>query len=140
LRQLEELGLKVRVIVVHQLPLQEHNAVFHLFSAREDLLRYGRDHYRPHSPESSTLLYDLFQEYSEEPDMPDKLKEYVRESLAKLLASLSAEERLKGLSAEEVARALPPETRQELARLLKTNGHSAEPGAAAEGGRDSGSS
>ena len=62
--------------------------MLHLFSAREELLRYGREHYRPHSPETSTLLYDLFKEYSEEPDMPDKLKEYVRESLDRLRASL----------------------------------------------------
>jgi hypothetical protein len=68
--------------------------------------------------------------------MPDKLKDYVRESLDTLLARLPAEERLKGLSAEEVARALSPETLQELARLLRANGHSAEPGAAADGGRD----
>jgi len=71
--------------------------------------------------------------------MPDKLKEYVRESLDKILATLPAEERLKGLSAEEVARALPPETLQELARLLKKNGPSVEPGPAADGGRDPGS-
>lgn len=68
--------------------------------------------------------------------MPDKLKEYVRESLDKLLASLPAEERLKGLSAEEVARALPPETLQALARLLKANGHSADPGAASDDPRE----
>lgn len=130
------LGLRVRVIVVGQLPLQEHNAMLHLFSAREELLRYGREHYRPHSKETSTLLYDLFKQYSEDPAMPDKLKEYVRESLDKLLASLPAEERLKGLSAEEVARALAPETLQALARLLKANGHSAESGASADRPRD----
>jgi len=67
--------------------------MLHLFSAREELLRYGKEHLSgPHSKETSTLLYDLFREYSEEPDMPDKLKEYVRESLDKLLASLPAEE------------------------------------------------
>ena len=95
--------------------------MLHLFSAREELLRYGREHYRPHSKETSTLLYHLFKQYSEDPAMPDKLKEYVRESLDKLLASLPAEERLKGLSAEELARALPAETLQALARLLKTD-------------------
>ena len=68
--------------------------------------------------------------------MPDKLKEYVRESLDKLLASLPAEERLRGLSAEELARALPPETREALARLLKANGHSAGPDAAADSPRE----
>ncbi len=68
--------------------------------------------------------------------MPDKLKEYVRESLDKLLASLPVEERLKGLSAEELARALSPETRQALARLLKTNAHSAEADASADRPRE----
>src|SRR5262249_14420359 len=42
--------MPARIIVVHQLPLEEHNAMLHLFSAREALLRYGREHYRPHSP------------------------------------------------------------------------------------------
>jgi hypothetical protein len=60
--------------------------------------------------------------------MPDKLKEFVRQSIDELLKSLppeelrkrlSPEERLKGLSADEVARALPPETLEELARRLK---------------------
>ena len=119
------------MIVANQLPLQEHNAMLHLFSAREELLRYGREHYRPHSPETSTLLYELFKEYSEEPDMPDKLKEYVRESIDRILASLPPEERLKGLSveervkgltAEELARGLPPETLEALARRLKAEG------------------
>jgi hypothetical protein len=134
--EMNGLGLRVRLIVVGQLPLQEHNAMLHLFSAREELLRYGREHYRPHSTETSTLLYELFKEYSEESDMPDKLKEYVRESLDKLLASLPPEERLKGLSAEELARALPPEMRQALARLLKANGHSSEPDAPADSPRE----
>jgi len=72
--------------------------------------------------------------------MPDKLTEFVRESMAEILKTLPAEERLKGLSAQEVARALPPETLQEVARLLKKNGRSAEPGAAADDGRDPASS
>jgi hypothetical protein len=130
------LALRIRVIVVNQLPLEEHNAMLHLFSAKEELLRYGREHYRPHSQETSTLLRDLFMAYSEEPDMSDKLKEYVRQSIDELLASLpaeelrkrlSVEERLKGLSAEEVVRALPPETLEALARQLKANGHSSKP-------------
>lgn len=130
---LQGLALRIRVVVVAQLPLQEHNAMLHLFSAREELLRYGKEHYRPHSRETSTLLRDLFVAYSEEPDMSEKLKEYVRQSIDDLLARLPAEKRLEGLpvekrleglSAQEVARALPAETLRELAKLLKTNGHS----------------
>ena len=151
--EIRGLALTIRVIVVHQLPQQEHNAMLHLFSAREELLRYGREHYRPRSQETSSLLYQLFKAYSEEPTMPDKLKDFVRQTIDELLASLPpeerlkglspdqrleglpaeerlkglpAEERLKGLSAEEVVRALSPETLEALARQLKSNGPSSE--------------
>jgi len=152
--EVQGLGLRIRVIVVNQLPLHEPNAMLHLFSAREELLRYGREHYRPHSPETSTLLYDLFMVYSEEPEMSDKLKEYVQQSIDKLLASLPpeelrkrlsveerleglsaeelrkrlpVEERLEGLSVEEIIRALPPEKLEALVRQLKANGHPPKP-------------
>ena len=145
------LTMSVRVIVVNQLPRVEHNAMLHLFAAREELLRYGQEHYRPHSSETSTLLYELFKAYSEDPTMPDKLQEFVRQSIDKLLASLPAEElrkrlsteerlkglpaeerlkglpaeeRLKGLSADEVVEALPPEILEALARRLRANGSS----------------
>jgi hypothetical protein len=129
-------GLRITIIVVSQLPREEQNAMLHLFSAREELVRYGREHYRPHSQESSSLLLRLFQLYGEEADMPDKLKEFVRETIDELLATLPAEdrlkglpaeERLKGLSAEELIKALPPETLEALARKLKANGSSAKP-------------
>jgi hypothetical protein len=72
--------------------------------------------------------------------MPDKLQEFVRQSIDQLLRSLPPEERLKGLppeerlkglppeerlkglSAEEVLQALPPEILEALARRLKANG------------------
>jgi hypothetical protein len=44
-----------------------------------------------------------------------------------LLKRVPVEERLAGLTAEEVIRALPPETLEALARQLKANGPSSEP-------------
>lgn len=129
--EVQGLGLRIRVIVTGQLPLEEHNAMLHLFSAREELLRYAQAHYRPHSRDTSSLLYQLFKAYGEETTMPDKLKEFVRQTIDEILAStppdellkrVTAEERLKGLSAEEVVRALPPETLKALAQQLKANG------------------
>ena len=123
----------VRVVVLHQLPQVEPNALLHLFSAREELLRYGREHYRPHSPETSTLLYELFKAYREDVTMSDKLQEFVRQSIDQLLQSLPAEERLKGMAAEErlkglstdeVVKGLSPEILKDLARRLKANGSS----------------
>jgi len=134
--EVQGLALQVRVIVAHQLPLHENNAMLHLFSAREELLRYGREHYQPHSLESSTLLHDLFMVYSEEPDMSDKLKEYVRQSIDEFLESLPPEKRLKGLSAQDVARGLSLETLQALVLLVKANGHSAEPDAVTDRPRE----
>jgi hypothetical protein len=107
--ELRLLTLAIRVIVVHQLPQQEHNAMLHLFSARTELLRYGKEHYRPRSRETSTLLYDLFQTYSEEPEMSDKLKEFVRQTIDEMLEKLPLEERLKGLSPEQRLEGLPAE-------------------------------
>src|SRR5579875_777717 len=109
--EVQLLTLAIRIIVINQLPQAEHNALLHLFSAREELLRYGREHYRPRSAETSTLLYELFRTYSEDPDMSDKLKEFVRQSIDNLLASLPPEERLKGLPPEERLKGLPPEER-----------------------------
>jgi hypothetical protein len=132
----------IRIIVVSELPQEEHNAMLHLFSARQDLLHYGKEHYRPRSTETSTLLVKLFKAYSEDPAMSEKLKEFVRQSIDELLQELPAEERLKGLpaeerlkglpaeerlkglSAEEVAGALPPEVLAALARKLQANGSS----------------
>src|SRR5262249_26317528 len=111
----------------NQLPQEEHNAILHLFSAREELLRYGREHYQPYSKETSSVLFKVFEVYSEEPDMPDKLQEFVRETMVEMAKQLPPEERLKGLSAEEIIRALPPETLEALARQLKANGPSTKP-------------
>ena len=107
------LALQIRLIVLNQLPQEEHNAMLLLFSAKEELLRYGREHYRPHSRETSSLLYKLFKAYSEEPNMPDQLNEFVRETIDELLKTLPAEERLKGLPAEELRKRLSPEERLE---------------------------
>src|SRR5262249_35916246 len=100
----------IRVVVVHELPRQEHNAVLHLFSARSDLLQYGAEHYRLRSEETSTLLLQLFQRYRLEATlMPDTLEQLAKDTIEQLLKDLPVRERLKGLSADDLLAALPPE-------------------------------
>ncbi len=106
-------GVTIQVIVVHQLPQVEHNAMLHLFSARADQLRYGKEHYQPRSRETSTLLYELFRAYQEDPDMASQLEEFVRQSIDELLKKLPPQKRLEGLSPEERLEGLPPEKRLE---------------------------
>ena len=137
--ELQVVTKRIRIIVLNQLPQTEHNAMLHLFSAREELLRYGREHYRPHSRETSTLLHQLFSVYSEDPEMSQKMQEFVRETIDELLNSLPPEElrkhlpleeRLKGLSDEEVLRvlqSLSPATREVVARAFKANGNGSKP-------------
>jgi hypothetical protein len=147
---------KLRVIVVHQLPQAEHNAMLHVYSARRDLIVYGGEHYRIRSAETSTLLLQLFQRHLEEnPDMADLLEQLTREKLDEiirslppeevlkrlspqqrlkglstddLLAALSVQQRLKGLSTDDLLAALPPEMREALLRRLKEDGSPTTPG------------
>jgi hypothetical protein len=104
----------LRLVVVHELPRQEHNALLHLFSAQADLLRYGAEHYRLRSEETSTLLLQLFQRYRLEAAlMPDALEQFAEETIEELLKNLPAERRLKGLSAEKRLEGLSAEKRLE---------------------------
>jgi hypothetical protein len=101
------------------------------------LVQYGREHYRPHSKDISTILYDLLELYIEDENMSELLKEYARQSLDNIMKNLTleqrlklltaeerlkglpAEERLKGLTPEEMLKALPPEVIQLLTQRLK---------------------
>ncbi len=112
----------VRLVVVHELPQQEHNALLHLFSARMDLLRYGAAHYRVRSEETSTLLLQPFQRYRLEATlMPDALEQFAEETIEELLKKLPVAKRIKGLSPDDLLAALSPESRAVLAQRLKND-------------------
>jgi hypothetical protein len=127
----------LRLVVVHELPQQEHNALLHLFSAREDLLRYGTTHYRLRSEETSTLLLQLFARYHLEatimPDALEQLKQFARETKEEFLKELSVKERIKGLSPDDLIEALSPEDRAALAQRLKDYAPPQSPGAGEPG-------
>jgi hypothetical protein len=105
----------IRVVVIHELPQEEHNALLHLFSARMDQIRYGALNYQQRSTETSTLLRQLFQRYNLEvtlmPTGLEQLQQFAKETIEDLLRELSPEERLKGLPAEERLKGLPAEER-----------------------------
>jgi hypothetical protein len=145
----------LRLVVIHQLPQEEHNAMLHLFSAQDDLLRYGAEHYRQHSEDTTTLLLQLFKRYRLEGlTMLDPLQQLHLDTIDEILRSLSPEERLKGLPAEErlkglsdddlrkrlspearveglspdeLLAALRPETLEALVRRVKEKGSSSNP-------------
>jgi hypothetical protein len=156
----------LRLIVVHELPLEEHNALLHLFSARRDLVEYGATHYRLRSEETSTLLLQLFERYRlEATTMADLLQQLAEETIKDLLENLPAEKllerlspekrleglspekrleglspekRLAGLSIEELLGALPPETRAALFQRVKEDALRTNPEATEPGDGDQG--
>jgi hypothetical protein len=107
----------IRVIVAGQLPQEAHNAPLHLFSARAERVGYGARHYRRRSPNTSSLLEELFQGYDREGaimpyTMQDFQKDYVRNhfmdftpkerhELLRRLPAAELRELLTGLSAQE---------------------------------------
>lgn len=126
-------GGEVRVVVVARLPREPRNAMLHLFSADEGLVEYGAAHFRPRSPETSSLLSRLVARYRTEGlAVPETLQEFAaraRREMAlemsqteialipveKRLAGIPVEQRLGGLTDEELKN-LPPDL---VARFLR---------------------
>ena len=105
----------VRVVVAGELPCAAHNAPLHLFSAAADLVEFGRSAYQRRSEQTSRLLGQLFERLRGEGfavafTMEDFNRQYIKEHFAQLtpeereqvLQALPAEERLAGLSPEQI--------------------------------------
>jgi hypothetical protein len=105
----------IRVIVVGQLAREPHNAPLHLFSSSPELVGFGQLTYQLRSVDTSLLLGQLFERFRVEGftmafTMEDFKRQYVMEHFPKLtpqerekvLKSLPPEERLAGLSAEQI--------------------------------------
>jgi hypothetical protein len=105
----------IRVIVAGQLPREPQNAPLHLFSASPELFGFASRAYQPRSADTSLLLAQLFERFRAEGlsmafTMEDFRRQYVMEHFAQLtpqereevLRSLPLEERLAGLSSEQL--------------------------------------
>ncbi len=126
----------IRVVVVGQLPPDEHNAPLHLFSAVPEQVRFGQDHYRRRSEQTSSLLWLLLQCHKGEGvavsytwedflrDLPAELaKTLTPEQRLELFKRLPAEERVKGLPAEVILKGLP---REQIEEYLRQHGNAPE--------------
>lgn len=127
------LHLALRVVVVHELAQEPHNAMLHLFSAQKEQVLYGGKNYQIRSPETTTLLRQLYARYNAEGIiMPITLEEFARKArkeilqeatVEELLERLSPEQRLAGLSPEQRLVGLSQEERQLLLRRLTEDAH-----------------
>ena len=99
----------IRIIVAHELPRTDNNAILHLLSASPEQVRYGAEHYEQRSPDTSSLLSQLFEGYKREGlAMPYTMQDFRRDYVKEHLKDLTVEERLHGVPLEERLRDVPP--------------------------------
>jgi hypothetical protein len=104
----------IHVVVAHELPRTENNALLHLLSASPDQVGYGVSHYQQRSADTSTLLGQLFEGYEREGlTMPYTMQDFRRDYVKEHLKDLTPDERLEGLSPDERLEGLSPDERLE---------------------------
>ncbi|MDI6792002.1 MAG: hypothetical protein QME81_03925 [bacterium] len=55
---------RVRLLVLSEMPEGEHNSIWHLFSGIREKVQSGAAQYRKHTVEMSTIINQLFENYS----------------------------------------------------------------------------
>ena len=103
---------RIRVLVMSEIPLAEHNAIWNLFSGDVVRVQYAARQYGSGKTEVSTILNQLFESYQQKGvPMPYTIADFMRDVTLEHLELLSPEERLKGLPAEELLKRLSSEER-----------------------------
>ncbi len=100
---------RIVIVVLSEIAREEHNSLWHLFSAVPEVVTFGMAHYRPRVADMSGVINKLFKKYELEGiAMPYTMEDFRRE----YLAELSPQERLEGLSPDERLEGLSPDERQ----------------------------
>ena len=94
----------IRVLVLNEMPIDDHNAFWNLFSADRKRIDYASERYRlRQTSQASSLLESLYENYQEEGvPMPYTMEDFLRDVRKKDLEALTPEERLAGLSNEQL--------------------------------------
>jgi hypothetical protein len=93
----------IRIIVLSRVPRKDRNTLWHLFGATEEGLRFGASRHRWRTPDVSTLVWELYRKYrTEDIFMSYNIEDYKNDLKKEVLGWLTTEERLRGLSPEEV--------------------------------------
>ena len=124
-------SLRIRLLVIRDLPNEPANAMFKLFSIVPDQIEFACRHYRPLSPHTTGIVDKLISKYRKEDEkMATTVEELNRKLMKEAMELASVKDRLKGLTpkqlleeipAEEILKALPAEEIEAYLRKLKTN-------------------
>jgi len=110
----------VIILVLSEMPKDDKNALWQLFSGNAEGFEFGNTHYQWQEPSSQTLLNQLYKLYSKEGVVmsytwDDYFRDYPPEEFLRelpheaILKSISNEERLKGIPDEERLKGISPE-------------------------------
>ena len=115
----------IRVLVLNEVPVEDQNAIWNLFSAERKRIEFGAARYRDRPSDASSLLKLLYLNYQKEGIMPYSTKDFWRDltkahldslSPDERLAGMSPDERLAGMSPDELLAAMPMEQLREVVR------------------------
>jgi hypothetical protein len=84
----------IRLIVARDLPQTDENALLHLFSAATEQVKFGAERYQLQSPDTSSIVNQLFGAYRREGlTMPYTMQDFRREVIREYLEELTPEQR-----------------------------------------------
>ena len=119
----------MRVLVLNKFRPLPHNALWQLFSASAEQVRFGSQHYQLDPTKTSAVMNQLFEYYHLEGIVmsytyEDFVKDYTRDHLhlltpKEVLSQFSSQERLQGLSPKEVLSQFSPKEVEAYLRELK---------------------
>jgi predicted transcriptional regulator len=93
----------IRIIVLSWIPQEKRNALWELFSAIPEKVRFGASEYQWRRQTISTIINDLYEKYETEGlIMPYTVEDYYKDFTKRHLDWLTTEDRLKGLTIDEI--------------------------------------
>ena len=111
---------RIRLVVIRDLADEPINAVLKLFSIVPKQIAFACEHYRPMHDHISGIVDALIRMYRKEDlDMISTLEEFKRKLMKEAMETASVEERLKGLTTEQILKRLSPEEIEAYLREIK---------------------
>jgi hypothetical protein len=112
--------LRIRLLVIRDLPNEPANAMFKLFSVAPDQIEFACRHYRPSSPRTTGIVDKLISKYRmEDARMATTVEELNRKLMKEAMEMASVKDRLKGLTTQERLKGLSAEEIEAYLRGLK---------------------